>query len=125
MSSSTSSVVCQKNIYGEIVVPRIATSVVRYPAVSDMCGTKVPRMTCHQSGLAKKAAPTYARSASASHLKTEDITLYDPQTCNARSTAAIGTINSTILMGNSRLMEAAIAPISAPALMLLATTNAR
>ncbi|MDD3932665.1 MAG: hypothetical protein PHP55_02295 [Methanoculleus sp.] len=40
-SSSTSSDACQKNRYGEIVVPRIATMLSRKAAEISMCGISV------------------------------------------------------------------------------------
>ena len=39
-------------------------------------GTKVPARTAIQSGFASRAAPTYARSASASHRKTSRMSVY-------------------------------------------------
>src|SRR5271166_420707 len=56
-SSSTSSLACQKNKYGLIVVPRIATSVDHSSLVWGMDGTKVARATLIQS------APTTNASA--------------------------------------------------------------
>src|SRR5215469_7589715 len=124
MSSSTSSRACQKNMYGEIVVPRMATSVVTELALSAKLGTKVPRSTACQSGLAKNADPTYANSARVSHLKTDVTTLCDPQTWSASTAAPTGTTIAMIGTGTSRFKLAAIAPISAPALIVFATKSA-
>src|ERR1700724_3504195 len=44
-SSSTSSLACQKNKYGLIVVPRIATSIDHSSLVCGIDGTKVSRIT--------------------------------------------------------------------------------
>ena len=49
-SSSTSCDACQKKRYGEMVVPRIATSVAHAPPSFGMCGTKVSCATTVQFG---------------------------------------------------------------------------
>ena len=56
-SSSTSWLACQKNRYGEMVVPRMATRVTRYGASNRTAGTSAPRAAAAQSGRAKAAAP--------------------------------------------------------------------
>src|SRR6059058_934274 len=106
-----------------MVVPSMATSVSRYLPLKDMCGTKVERRTSPQSGRARKAAPTYANSVNVSHLKTFAIRRYEPQTCSATMATATGTTNQTAGIGTRRVIEAAIAPMSVPALMVLAQTN--
>ena len=106
-----------------MVVPNIATSVRRYLPLNVRCGTKVARKTSPQSGRARKAAPTYANSVSVSHLKTFAIRQYEPQTCSATMATATGTTNQTAGVGTMRLNEAAIAPMSVPAFIVLATTS--
>src|ERR1039457_5957158 len=56
-SSSTSSLACQKNRYGLIVVPRIATSVDHSSLVCGIDGTKVARATPLQSAPTTNASP--------------------------------------------------------------------
>src|SRR2546423_534840 len=106
-----------------MVVPNMATSVSRYLPLKDRCGTKVARKTSPQSGRARKAAPTYANSESVSHLKTFAIRRYEHQTCIATMATATGTTIQAAGTGTTRLIEAAIAPISVPALIVLATTS--
>src|SRR5205807_8610697 len=101
----------------------MATSVSRYLPLNVRCGTKVERRTSPQSGRARKAAPTYANSVNVSHLKTFDIRRYEPQTCSATMATATGTTIHTAGTGTTKLIEAAIAPISVPALIVLATTS--
>src|SRR3982074_3778539 len=49
LSSSTSCDACQKKRYGLMVVPKTATTTVRYSAVSAKCGETVWAATsCHQ-----------------------------------------------------------------------------
>lgn len=69
LSSSTSCDACQKNRYGEIVVPKIPTKRGQYLPDHSMWGINVEWITAVQSGLARNAARTYANSTSVSHLK--------------------------------------------------------
>lgn len=46
---------CQKKRYGEMVVPRMPTSVAQYAPVQWTCGIRVARITAGQSGCAKNA----------------------------------------------------------------------
>src|SRR5947209_8874885 len=106
-----------------MVVPNMATSVSRYLPLKVTCGTNVERRTSPQSGLARKAAPTYANSVSVSHLKTFAIRRYEHQTCIATITTETGTTIHTAGIGTIKLIEAAIAPMSVPTLIVLATTS--
>ena len=54
-SASTSCDACQKNKYGEIVVPRIATVVVMYADDHSICGTTVRKSPVRQFGCARIA----------------------------------------------------------------------
>jgi hypothetical protein len=62
-------------MYGEIVVPKMATIAETYLPSSDSRGRKVPRSTSPKSGRAKSDAPTYASKPSVSHLKQRVMTL--------------------------------------------------
>ena len=68
-STSTSDDACQKNRYGLIVVPRMATMAASHRALSSTCGTMPPTSTLRASGWTTKSVMTYAKSASVSHLK--------------------------------------------------------
>ena len=57
-------------------------------------------------------------------MKTCAIRRYEPQSISARTIRAMGTISAGIGMGTSRFTPAAMAPMSAPALIVLATTSA-
>jgi|GEM_PF-6331382 len=52
-----------------MVVPRIATAVLRNSVDSDRCGTKVPSRTWPQSGRAAKPDRMYRPSTSVSHFR--------------------------------------------------------
>src|ERR1041384_1555317 len=78
-SCSTSCEACQKNKYGEIVVPIIATNTARYALDHSICGINVDRITAVQSGWARKAAATYANNTSVSHLNTRAMCRYEDQ----------------------------------------------
>src|SRR5213592_2146659 len=67
-SSSTSCEACQKNRYGEIVVPRMPTSVGTARASQGTCGTSVSRRAADQFGCARTADRMYAKSTAVSHL---------------------------------------------------------
>ena len=58
LRSSASSDACQKNMYGLIVVPKIATSISVKSRVHDSCGTKVAAATSPQGMWTLNAAPT-------------------------------------------------------------------
>jgi len=111
-------------MYGEIVVPKIATNAATYVGSSDRCGTKVPTITALQSGCANNAAPIYASRPSDSHLNQRSISAYKPNICSARMATPIGTTSNVRGIGTGRLIAAAIAPISAPALIRLARSSA-
>src|SRR5689334_3271462 len=81
-SSSTSWAACQKNRYGEMVVPNKPTRVEMYAVVHSRWGTNVLRATSIQSGFDRNAAITYANSTSVSHLNTRAISRYDDQKSN-------------------------------------------
>jgi hypothetical protein len=68
-SSSTSCVACQKNRYGLIVVPRMATSVSQPSLPRGIEGIKVSCRAAFQSGWITNALITYAKSTRASHFK--------------------------------------------------------
>src|ERR1043166_42374 len=106
-----------------MVVPKIATRVARKGGSKLSFGMNVAFNTSSQSGRAKKADPTYANNANASHLKVLAIRRYEPQSCNARITSAIGKTRMLMGTGTRRFIAAAIAPISAPAFMVFAITN--
>ena len=48
--ASTSELACQKNRYGEMVVPRIATMMPMKPDVNSMCGMTVDSIVCNSGG---------------------------------------------------------------------------
>ena len=56
-SSSTSTDACQKNRYGEMVVPRTPTRTEKYRADHSTCGMKVARSAVAHAGCAKNARP--------------------------------------------------------------------
>lgn len=58
LSSSTSWAACQKNRYGEMVVPNIPTSTAAYDLVHSICGMRVARITAGQARLVRKAVIT-------------------------------------------------------------------
>src|SRR5439155_16215306 len=95
-SSSTSCAACQKNKYGEIVVPRIATRTEKNPRDHSMCGMTVASSARRQSTRATNAVRTYARSTSVSHLNTRAIVRYDDHINSTIITAPkTGTISVT------------------------------
>src|SRR5438552_2644775 len=114
---------CQKNRYGEIVVPSIATSVLTYSLLNEICGTNVALATALQSGPARNAAITYANSETVSHLNTFTIRRYEPQICSTTIATAIGTTIAAIGIGTNIFIAADIAAMSAPALIVLAMTR--
>ena len=69
-SSSTSSLHCQKNRYGEIVVPRIAMIPASSGLSSVIDGTNVRRATSPQSTRTANSTTTYVPSDSVSHRRT-------------------------------------------------------
>jgi len=89
-----------------------------------MVGISVPRSTAGQSGLAMNAAPTYAKSTRASHLKMRRISVYEPNTCSSRIAAVVGTTMAG--RGTPRVntsIAAAIPPMSAPASIVFPMTT--
>src|SRR5919199_4319668 len=107
-----------------MVVRRIVTSVVRKVLSRPIDGMKVARRTSAGSGFANNDEPIYANRASVSHLKMFAISRYEQKICRARMMMTSGTIIQTIGIGTMMLMPAAIAPMSAPALIVLATNRA-
>jgi hypothetical protein len=57
ISSSTSWLACQKNRYGEIVVPSSATNIATNSGLARNVGITVPRSTSRHAGRAKNAEP--------------------------------------------------------------------
>ena len=68
-SSSTSWEACQKNRYGEIVVPRMPTMVETYSGDHSRCGTRVAFTTSFHGGRTRNAQATYEKRTSVSHRK--------------------------------------------------------
>src|SRR6202049_1557222 len=72
--SSTSDDACQKKRYGEMVVPRMATSIVMKALLNSRWGTKVAISTLPAGGWSRNAVMTYAKRARVSHLKALNMT---------------------------------------------------
>ena len=71
--SSTSLDDCQKNRYGLMVVPRIATTMPRKSLLNSKCGMKVASTVASSCGWTMKTVMTYAKSASVRYLKQRKI----------------------------------------------------
>ena len=123
-SSSTSSLVCQKNRYGLIVVPRIATSVDHSSLLCGIDGTKVSRSTLPQSAPTTNAVMGYAKSTSTSHFSTFAICLYWSLTVAQEIRTANTTTNQWELMPDSIAAASAMPARSAPILIVLAARSA-
>jgi hypothetical protein len=67
--SSTSSAACQKNRYGLIVVPKIATIAVIAAVDHSNDGTRVASSTRRHGNVTTKTTPTYASSDTHSHFR--------------------------------------------------------
>ncbi len=68
-SSSTSSLACQKKRYGLMVVPSMATMLIRYSFVKIRCGIKVLIMISLQSTWMMKATTIYDKSENVRYLR--------------------------------------------------------
>src|SRR5881398_2109471 len=79
--SSTSSEACQKNKYGLIVVPKIATMVVSMDDVQWIDGTNVARATSAHGICTTNPMPTYPNSARHSYFKNGTYRWYGTNTC--------------------------------------------
>src|SRR6185503_8803814 len=69
ISSSTSCEVCQKNKYGDMVVPSMAVTKNICSREKDMAGRNVPRKTWLHGRCTIKAAKTYESNAMVNHFK--------------------------------------------------------
>src|SRR5205814_3976968 len=67
--SSTSEDACQKKRYGEIVVPKMATSAAMNSLLSSRCGMTLAITIWLRSGWTMNPVITYAKRTSVSHLK--------------------------------------------------------
>src|ERR1700686_363560 len=117
--SSTSCEACQKNRYGLMVVPRMATTVVQNATSAENVGTKNPRATSPQGTLTTSAVPKYANKANVSHFKTETYRAY----CIATWSTALSTPKPATYRNlgppTSKLTASPMAPRSAPMLIVL------
>src|SRR5207245_11547122 len=100
--------------------PRMATSRERNVRSRLSRVMNVARITPLGSGLANNAAPIYANRASVSHLNMRAIRRYEQRIWSARMIAAVGTIIQEMGIGTITLTPAAMAPMSAPTLIVLA-----
>src|ERR1700688_318898 len=80
--SSTSWEACQKNRYGLIVVPKIATTTVQNSEFADKVGIKNPRAASIQGTFTTITVPKYANSANVSHFKTDTYREYGIKICS-------------------------------------------
>src|SRR4030081_881953 len=109
-------------MYGVIVVPTRAISVVRYPASGMNDGVTRACATSPQLGWARKAAPTYVSNAVDKKMKIFSATVYDARTTINHTTAAMsGTLTSRGMLNRSP--AAAMPANSAIVTVLLATIN--
>src|SRR5437870_9419697 len=69
-SSSASSEACQKNRYGDIVVPKRATNIIAKPALNCTCGTTLAANISSHLPLTIRAVITYANKNSVRYFST-------------------------------------------------------
>src|SRR5215471_3158183 len=92
LCSSTSSDACQKNRYGLIGVPKIATTVMSIVGVQSMEGTNVARATSFHGISTTNATPTYPNSARQSHFSSGTYRWYGTNTSRIALPAPTATI---------------------------------
>src|SRR5262249_1901490 len=97
-SSSTSCDACQKNRYGEIVVPKMPTSVAMNSRSNLISGVTVARSTVNQSGLARNPARMYVKSTAVNDFRYAAKVAYDVQIVT--TTMAVPTTGTNTIGGS-------------------------
>ena len=120
-SSSTSSEVCQKKRHGDIVVPKIATNIMTKSESNSMCGINVARSISYQFPPTITAVIMYANKERVRYFRSLEYFLYGIRISAARITPTkvkVAIMNG--MFGNTNLIDADMAPISAPMFIILA-----